>query len=71
MRINKKQWGWEYLIEKQPEKFKKQNETSYNDMEYVIQVDHKFVGRIDDIVKSLELSNYKVSSDKKKNNSDI
>lgn len=54
------------MIKKQLKRSKKQNETSYDDMEYVTQVYHKFVGRIDDIVKSLELSNYKVGSDKKK-----
>ncbi len=59
------------MTEKQPERFKKQNEAHDNDMEYVIQVDNKFVDRMDDIVKSLELSNYKVIPDKKKDNSDI
>ncbi len=54
------------MTEKLLERFIKQDEAHYNDMEYVIQVDHKFVDRIDDIVKSLELSNYKVIPDKKK-----
>lgn len=50
------------MIEKPPEGYKKHSEF---DMEYVIQVDHKFVDRIDDIVKSLDLANYKVMPDKK------
>jgi hypothetical protein len=37
-------------------------------MEYVIQVDHEFVDRVGDIVKSLELSNFTVIPDKKKKN---
>jgi hypothetical protein len=54
------------LTEKPPESFKKKANDRRDEMEYVIQVDHKFVDRIDDIVKSLELSNYKVIPDKKK-----
>ena len=50
------------MTEKQHESYKKHSEF---DMEYVIQVDYKFVDRIDDIVKSLELANYKVIPDKK------
>ncbi len=54
------------MTEKHPENFKKINEDRHNDMEYRIQVDHKFANRIDNIVKSLELSNYKVIPDNKK-----
>ena len=59
------------MTEKLLERYKKQDWAYYDDMEFVIQVDHKFVDRIDDIVKSLELSNYKVIPDKKKDNSDV
>jgi hypothetical protein len=54
------------LTEKLSESFKKKADDRCDKMEYVIQVDHEFVDRIDDIVKSLELSNYKVIPDKKK-----
>lgn len=54
------------MIERQLQNHREQNEEQCKDMQYVIQVDHKFIDRIDDIVKSLELSNFKVIPDKKK-----
>lgn len=54
------------MMEKQHQNNRKQNAEQYNDMQYMIQVDHKFMDRVDDIVKSLELSNFKVMPDKKK-----
>lgn len=54
------------MMEKPTENFKRKANDRRDEIEYVIQVDHEFVDRIDDIVKSLELSNYKVIPDKKK-----
>ena len=54
------------MTEKPPENIIRKANDRRDEMEYVIQVDHEFVDRIGDIVKSLELSNYKVIPDKKK-----
>jgi hypothetical protein len=36
-----------------------------DDVEYFMRVDHQFVGLVDDIVKSLGLSHFRVVTDKK------
>jgi hypothetical protein len=47
------------------------NENKDYDVEYIMEVDRQFVDRVDDIVKSLELSHFRVTADKKRNGSDI
>lgn len=49
----------------EPEGSTKRAESKDYDVEYVMRVDRQFVDRVDDIVKSLKLSHFRVTADKK------
>lgn len=55
----------------EPKSSIKLKENKDYEMEYIMEVDRQFVDRVDDIVKSLELSHFRVTADKKRNGSDI
>lgn len=55
----------------EPKSSIKLNENKDYDVEYIMAVDRQFVDRVDGIVKSLELSHFRVTADKKHNGSDI